>query len=108
MSDETTEVKRRRANYSQQFKIDAVKQVLEGGRTEKEVALSLGISPGTLRVWKMRYGQENSIGSRAFPGKGYLTPQDEELRRLKRQLQQAEQERDILKKALAFFSRTEK
>ena len=44
----------------------------------------------------------------AFPGKGLLKPQDEELRQLKRQLERVQEERDILKKALAYFAEHQK
>jgi len=44
----------------------------------------------------------------AFPGKGHLKPPDEELRRLKRKIQRVEEERDILKKALAYFAEDQK
>ena len=101
-------VRKRRQKYDQQFKLDAVKLVLEGNRSINEVSRSLGISAETLRLWKNTYEREHGSARAAFPGKGHLKPEDEELRRVKRQLQQAEQERDILKKALAFFSRTEK
>jgi transposase len=46
-------------------------------------------------------------GEQAFPGSGHQTPPEEELRRLKRELEVTRQERDILKKALAIFSRTQ-
>ena len=97
-----------RIRYDQQFKIDAVKLITEGGRTVNDVALKLGVNAETLRLWKKKYEQEHGVGQRAFPGKGHMSPEEEELRRLRRELQRAEEERDILKKALAFFSRTEK
>jgi len=108
MSEQETGVKRVRARHSQQFKVDAVKLVIDEGRAVNEVARNLGISAETLRLWKKKYEQERGVAQRAFPGKGHMSPEEEELRQVKRQLQQAEQERDILKKALAFFSRTEK
>lgn len=109
MSEQQKEVVRKqRQKYDQQFKLDAVKLVIDGNRSVNDVARSLGINAETLRLWKNTYERAHGSAGAAFPGKGHLKPEDEELRRVKRQLQQAEQERDILKKALAFFSRTEK
>lgn len=100
--------RKKRGSYSQQFKIDAVKLIIEGGRGVTEVARNLGIHPETLRLWKNIYEKENGDAGRAFPGKGHQSPEEEELRKVKRERDQAIMERDILKKALAFFSRTEK
>jgi len=108
MSEESQKKPIHRKQHDRQFKLEAVKLVIDGDRKVGDVARSLGINAGTLRMWKWRYEQEHGIAQQAFPGKGHLAPADEEVRRLKRQLQQAEQERDILKKALAFFSRTDK
>jgi transposase len=66
------------------------------------VARDLGIHENLLWKWKQNYLAD---GDSAFPGKGKLKPEDEELRRLKRELADAREERDILKKALAVFSR---
>ena len=108
MSEQGETPRKKRTTYSQQFKVDAVKLVVEGSRPVNDVARNLGISPETLRLWKNTYERENGIVGRAFPGKGNLSPEEEELRRVKRERDQAIEERDILKKALAFFSRTEK
>jgi transposase len=91
-----------RKHYDRQFKLDAVSLVVNGGRSVAEVARELDISENSLHRWKRELSLE---GSEAFPGKGRLAPQEEELRRLRRALAQAEQDRDILKKALAFFSK---
>jgi transposase len=68
-----------------------------------QVARDLGIADSTLSHWCKRYQQH---GEHAFPGSGHQTPQEEELRRLKRELDLMRQERDIFKKALIVFSRT--
>src|SRR5205085_2864099 len=99
MAEEAKKEPPKRIQHDRQFKLDAVKLVIDGDRKVGDVARSLGINVGTLRMWKWRYEQEHGIAQQAFPGKGHLAPADEEVRRLKRQLQQAEQERDILKKA---------
>ncbi len=92
----------RRNKYDKSFKEEAVKLVLKGDRSLAEIARNLGIHENLLRAWKKKYLEdpENS-----FPGKGKLKPQDEELRRLKKELRDVTEERDILKKAIAYFSR---
>jgi transposase len=93
---------RKRKTFDGQFKIDAVNLVLEGKRSAQEIARDLGVDANTLYRWK----RELSRGSaNAFPGKGRLTAQEEELRRLRRELEQAKEDREILKKALEFFSK---
>jgi transposase len=96
------EEKRERKVYDRQFKIDAVSLVTKGGRKVREVAQELGIDVNTLYHWKKEFLKE---GEEAFPGKGNLTAQEEEIRRLRRELKQAEEDREILKKALGYFSR---
>jgi len=88
--------------HSWEFKEEAVRLVVEGGRTAVEVARGLGIHENMLHKW-IRQHKEDPASS--FPGKGKLKPQDEEMRRLQRELANTREERDILKKALAIFSR---
>jgi transposase len=88
--------------YTNDFKQGAVKLVLEQGRIVPTAAKELGISINTLYGWVRKYQQH---GADAFPGKGHLMPQDEELRRLRKELADVTMERDILKKAMAVFSR---
>jgi transposase len=91
-----------RRNYDKQFKDEAVRLVTEGGRQVADVARSLGIHENLLRTWKRKH-KEDPAGS--FPGKGHLKPQEEELRRLQRENANLKEEREILKKALAIFSK---
>jgi transposase len=79
-----------------------VRLVVEGGRKVSDVARDLGIEENMLHRWKREQGE---AGVGAFPGKGYLRPQDEEMRQLKRENTDLREERDILKKALAIFSK---
>ncbi len=88
--------------YDREFKEEAVRLVLGGGRGVADAARSLGIHANLLWKWKRAY-LEDKEGS--FPGKGRLKPEEEDLRRLKRELAGVKEERDILKKALAVFSR---
>jgi transposase len=99
-----TVVKKRR-KYDRQFKIETVNLVVNGERSVRDVATSLGIAPAVLYRW---IRQVQSDEGAAFPGKGRLGPQEEELRRLRRELEQAKEDREILKKALEFFSKNGK
>jgi len=91
-----------RRKYDKQFKEEAVRLVTEGGRQVTEVARSLGIHENMLHTWKRKYLEDPS-GS--FPGKGHLKPQEEELRSLQRENAALKEDREILKKALAIFSK---
>jgi transposase len=92
----------RRRKFDKEFKLEAVRLVVEEGRPVAEVSRGLGIHENLLHVWKRRYKEDMSD---PFPGKGKLRPADEELRQLKKELKDVKQERDILKKALAIFSK---
>ena len=89
-------------SYDKKFKRDAVKLVLEDGKKSGTAAENLGIPVSTLRYWVWKYKQDPE---NCFPGKGYLKPEDEELRQIKKKLADVTEERDILKKARAVFSR---
>ena len=90
-----------RRRYDRAFKIEAVRLITEERRKVSEVSRELGINPNQLHRWKVKFAEE---GQSAFPGKGHLLPEQEELRRLRRQLFDVTEERDILKKAMAIFS----
>jgi len=93
---------RKHRKYDRQFKEEAVKLVTEGGRQVTEVARGLGIHESLLRTWKRKYKEDQS-GS--FPGKGHMKPQDEEVQRLQKENTNLKEDREILKKALAIFSK---
>jgi transposase len=94
-----------RRKYDKQFKDEAVRLVTEGGRPVADVARSLGIHENLLHTWKRKH-KEDPAGS--FPGKGHLKPQAEELRKLQKENANLKEEREILKKALAIFSKNPK
>jgi transposase len=96
------EGKNQRRKFDAEFKREAVRLITVGGRRASEVARNLGISANLLHRWKKQYMEDPGY---AFPGKGHLKPEDEELRRLKKQLADVTEERAILKKALAIFSK---
>ena len=89
-----------RRRFSREFKLEAVRLV-ERGRRVSEVAADLGISRTVLQRWRR---QVDAGGERAFPGHGRVRPENEELVALRRELKRVREERDILKKALAFFA----
>jgi transposase len=94
--------KKGRGSYSREFKEDAVRLVTDKGVPVTRVALDLGIHDNTIYKWMRQYGADPEG---AFPGKGRMKPQDEELRRLQRENDVLKEEREILKKALAIFSK---
>lgn len=96
---------KKRRSYSREFKLEAVGLVTEGGLSVAQAARDLGIPESALWRWKKQYEEDPE---QAFPGKGRLRPEDEELRRLRRELERVRQERDILKKAVGIFSRVPK
>lgn len=92
----------KRRRFDKQFKLDAVRLVTEGGKKASEVARDLGVDPNTISNWKREFG---SHGGNAFPGNGRLMPQDEELRRLHREVATLREENQILKKAIGYFTK---
>ena len=93
-----------RRSYDREFKIEAVRLATRGDKTMTQVASDLGINSNILSRWKRDLADDPGF---AFPGKGKLKPADEDLRRLKKELRDVTEERDILKKALAIFSRNQ-
>lgn len=91
-----------RRKFDKQFKLDAVRLVTQEGKSVAAVARDLGIDANTLHHWKRQFSDH---GTDAFPGNGRLIPQDEELRRLRRENALLREERDILKKAMGYFAR---
>ena len=94
-------MKKSRRTYSREFKLEAVRLAETSGKSMSQIERDLGIGEGNLWRWKREFAAD---GEDAFPGHGRLTPEQEELRRLKRENEILRQERDILKKAIAIFS----
>ena len=94
-------IRKKRRQYTKEFKIEAVRLIIEEGRPISDVARELGTAQSLLHRWKKK-SEEGKIDP--FPGKGRLSPEDEELRRLRRENERLRMERDILKKAVAIFS----
>ena len=95
-------MKKTRKNYSKQFKIDAVNLVLKQGFNAAEAARNLDINENLLRRWKKELeGKQQE----AFQGNSSKTPEQEELIKLRKENAQLKVEKEILKKAAAFFAK---
>ena len=98
---------RTRRQFTQEFKLEAVRLAAVGTRRVSEVARELGIRAEMLRQWKRQAeSRTGRAGPEIFPGHGKLPSQDEEIRRLRRENARLQEERDILGKAMAFFARS--
>jgi transposase len=91
-----------RRTYTSQFKREAVELVEREGVSVAEAARRLGIDQTLLRSWKLKFQEQ---GDQAFPGAGQRTAVEEENRQLREENARLKMERDILKKATAFFAR---
>lgn len=96
-------MRKTRRTHTQEFKVEAVRLLQEGGLSLARVAQDLDVDRKLLRRWRDQLEKSESQ-AQAFPGKGNLRSEDEEVRRLKRENEVLRQEREILKKALAIFS----
>lgn len=94
--------KRTYRKYDKEFVVQAVKQVVDEGRKVSEVARGLGIHENLLHKWKSQYLEDPM---NAFPGKGHIRARDEEISRLRKELERSNRDREILKKAVAIFSK---
>lgn len=93
---------KKQRRFSREFKQEAVRLIEESGKSVADIAEDLGVSDNSLYRWRQEFRRD---GEQAFPGKGHLKADDEYVRRLERELKIVKQERDILKKAVAIFSK---
>ena len=91
-----------RRSFTPESKLQAVQLVTEKGFSYAEAARQLGLRDTQIRAWKKQFDAE---GAKAFPGQGNRSAIDEELHRLRAENKRLLQERDLLKKAAAFFAR---
>jgi transposase len=100
------QITRVRRTFTPQFKRDAV-ALIRDGRSLTEVAHDLGIARSLLQHWQKQL-RDHSTEPEVFPGTGRRRPADDEVHRLRQQLRTVTEERDILKKALAYFADDQK
>src|SRR5450432_3361923 len=91
-----------RRRFSREFKLEAVKLIRERGVSAAQAARDLNVHENVLRKWVKEFGSDPV---QAFPGHGQLKPEQQEIERLRREVNKLKAERDILKKAAAFFAR---
>lgn len=88
--------------FSREFKLEAVKLVTERGVAVVQAARDLDVAESVLRRWMRDVAAD---GRHAFPGNGQVRPEQQEIDRLRREVAKLRAERDILKKAAAYFAR---
>ncbi len=93
--------KKKKRYYTNEFKVEAVKVVAESGKTVAAVARDLDLSPSALRSWVMQAEVDAGKG----PAGAITTEEKEELQRLRKENKTLRMEREILKKATAFFAK---
>ena len=92
----------KRRKFSREFKIDAVKLVRERGVSVAQAGRDLDVHENVLRKWVKEF---SSDPVQAFPGQGQMKPEQQEIERLRREVARLKAERDILKKAAAYFAK---
>jgi transposase len=94
-----------RKKYDSTFKRESVRLADSTEKTDRQIEVELGLYQGAIRHWREELQADPES---AFPGTGRLKPFEDEYRRLKRENTVLREERDILKKAVAIFSKTPK
>ena len=94
-----------RRTYTREFKIEAAKLSYNSDKLVEEIAENLGVSQSSLNRWRREYRVDPD---QAFPGNGQQKERDAEVARLKKELKQAQMENEILKKAVAIFTRSQR
>ena len=86
--------------FTKEFKVGAAKMVVEQGLRQSEVSRDLGLNANVLSRWVVQFRADRQD---SFPGKGKLRSEDERVHQLEKKLKNITMERDILKKAMAYF-----
>jgi len=94
-----------RKQYTKEYKLEAVSLVKEQGYSQAEAARQLDINANILARW---IKELSDTDGQAFRGNGKMTPEQEELKKLRAQVKRLEMEKDILKKATVFFAKETK
>ena len=91
-----------RRQFTREFKIEAVRLVRDRGVSVAQAARDLNVHENVIRKWMKDFDADPG---QAFPGHGHMKPEQAEIERLKREVQKLKAERDILKKAAAYFAK---
>jgi transposase len=91
-----------RRKFTREYKLEAVKLIKERGVSCAQASRDLGVHQSQLRDWVKKYADDPQY---AFPGQGQMKPEQAEIARLKREVAKLKAERDILKKAAAYFAK---
>jgi transposase-like protein len=91
-----------RRQFTREFKLEAVRLIKERGVSYARASEDLGVHPTQLREWVKKFAEDAHL---AFPGHGQQKPEQKEIARLKREVAKLKAERDILKKAAAYFAK---
>ncbi len=97
-----SKTKKQKQKYTKEYKFGAVKLITEQSYSYAEAGRSLGIAGNLISRWHKEF---QAMDNDAFPGQGQLSPDQEEIRNLRQEVKQLKMEREILKKATAFFAR---
>jgi len=96
---------RPRRRFTREFKLEALRQVVESRRSQAEVARELGVNPETLYRWTREFRQDPS---QSFPGNGKSKDRDKEVEQLQRDNARLRAENAFLKKVSAYFAKDPK
>ena len=88
--------------YSAEFKLEAVRRYESSDKSILSVAKELGVKPTTMQGWVNKYKKSPEA---PFPGSGNLSPEDDKVRKLEKELRELREENEILKKAAAYFAK---
>jgi transposase len=91
-----------RKNHTEEYKKEIINLVTKQKKKVTDVAYSIGVDPSTINKWIRKYKE---YGNEAFPGKGNLRTEEKELKKLHNKIKDLEMENEILKKAMAIFSK---
>ncbi len=91
-----------RRKFTQEFKLEAVRLIRDRGVSFNQASEDLGVHVSQLRSWVKKFSEDPQ---HAFPGHGQMKPEQLEIARLKREVIKLKAERDILKKAAAYFAK---
>ena len=99
--------RRKTKSYPESFRREAVKLADQPDRTAADVARELGIHPGQIYNWRTQFNKLSKGQFVVADGTNYSKDEKAEIRKLKKKVAELEQERDFLKKATAYFAKTD-